>query len=166
MKIARGVFLACFLTMFSIASHGADVFVDCVAPGALNAALGALNPADFNLVRISGTCPEDVDLSGFANLELRADPSATIGSSDPNTPALRMFGAGTITLRGITIDAADERQNSPDQRHRPLPVRGRHSVRGLWHPRLRFRGTVHRQHDGWRLGARHPCRRCAVGCHR
>jgi hypothetical protein len=37
MKIARGVFLACFLTMFPIASHGADIFVDCKVDS-LNAA--------------------------------------------------------------------------------------------------------------------------------
>lgn len=69
----------------------------------INAALASLPPAGPNAVFITGTCQENVIVSGFTNLLIAGNPSATIQPATPNGHPLEIFNSQRVTIQGTFL---------------------------------------------------------------
>ena len=88
-------------------AHAAAVLVDCSKKGTtLTAAIAKLTKSAPNTVTISGTCTEDVTVSGFTGLTLVGNPGAAItGTLTPSAgTTLTVNGGSSITVQSLTIN--------------------------------------------------------------
>jgi hypothetical protein len=88
-------------------AQAAVVTVDCTKKGTtLTAALAKLTKSVANTVTISGTCTEDVVVSGFTGLTLTGNSGAAItGTLSPaGGITLTVNGGSSITVQSLTIN--------------------------------------------------------------
>ncbi len=106
-KHILGVTVALLLAAPIFSAQAALVSVDCSKKGTtLTAALAKLTKSVANTVTISGTCTEDVSVSGYTGLTLIGNPGANItGTLTPSGgTTLTVNGGSTITVRSLTIN--------------------------------------------------------------
>ena len=102
-----GVTLALLLAAPVFSVQAALVSVDCSKRGTtLTAAIAKLTKSVANTVTISGTCTEDVSVSGHADLTLIGNPGANItGTLTPSAgTTLNVTGGSRITVQSLTIN--------------------------------------------------------------
>src|SRR5208283_255781 len=66
------------LTLCASSAMANPTFVNCDAGQSLNSAISKLDKQVPNLVLVQGTCTNYVEIAGFENLTIRANPSATV----------------------------------------------------------------------------------------
>jgi hypothetical protein len=102
-----GVTVALLLAAPVFSAQAAAVSVDCSKKGTtLTATLAKLTKSVVNTVTISGTCTEDVTVSGYTGLTLVGNPGAAItGTLTPSGgTTLTVNGGSTITVQSLTIN--------------------------------------------------------------
>src|SRR5215813_7139367 len=107
MKHIVRVTVALLLAAPVFSAQAALVTVDCTKKGTtLTAALAKLTKSIANTVTISGTCAEDVSVSGYADLTLIGNPGAAItGTLTPSAGiTLNIAGASHVTVQSLTIN--------------------------------------------------------------
>jgi hypothetical protein len=88
------------------------VDVDCSDPKAkirtIADGLSQVPTSGPSVVRVTGTCNENVEIVGYQNLTLRGNPTATInGGTDPNFAAIAV-GGSTVSIRNFIINGGGE----------------------------------------------------------
>ena len=87
--------------------------VDCGNPSAkvktINSGLSLLGDTRPAILLISGTCHENVVISGLDRVTLQGNPTATIdGGSDPIVGTVEIFDSQDVSLVNLTITAGGE----------------------------------------------------------
>ena len=105
-KHILGVAAALLLAAPVFSAQAALVSVDCSKKGTtLTSALAKLSKSVANTVTISGTCTEDVSVSGYADLTLIGKPGANItGTLIPSGGTTLTVGGSRITVQSLTIN--------------------------------------------------------------
>ena len=106
-KHILAVTVAFLLAASVFSAQAAVVSVTCVKKGTtLTGALAKLTKSVANTVTISGTCTEDVSVSGYADLTLIGNPGANItGTLTPSGgTTLTVDGGSKITVQSLTIN--------------------------------------------------------------
>jgi hypothetical protein len=101
-----GAAVALLLAAPVLSAQAASVVVDCTKKGTtLTAALTKLTKSASNSVTISGTCTEDVSISGYADLTLIGNPGAAIaGTLTPSGGTTLTVSGSSITVQSLTIN--------------------------------------------------------------
>lgn len=101
---------AFYLLVLPPVGRAASVQVICPggSPGAfpsISAALSTLNPNDFNVITVSGTCVENVFIDTFQHLFIQSafGQTATVTAADPSRFALVAFQSTGILLTGLVF---------------------------------------------------------------
>jgi hypothetical protein len=102
-------FAACgvAISMFTSVAQAGDSKVNCSSPGAngkISNVLSRLNPADTNVVRVSGHCHENLVIQGFDRLSLIAEPGAVIeDASGGQLNVVYISDSQRVVIQGFTI---------------------------------------------------------------
>ena len=122
MRLVRpGLMVVCAFLFAFVAFTGsasaATVTVGCAgtAPAAYNftsvtAALNSLAGSAGNVIVISGTCHETIDVTGFRYLTLTGTPGATLTAPAPNVPmpiTLSIRDGVEVTVENLSIEGPD-----------------------------------------------------------
>ena len=101
-----GVAAALLLAAPVFSAQAAAVAVDCSKKGTtLTAAIAKLTKNVSNTVTISGTCTEDVSVSGHTDLTLVGNPGAAItGTLTPSAGTTLTVSGSKITVQSLTIN--------------------------------------------------------------
>ena len=88
------------------------VVVNCDAGRTISWGLSQLATAGPSVLKVNGTCRENVSISGFHNLEITANgaelwpaPSGP-GTSWAGTYVMEVVGSSAVTIKGLTVHAA------------------------------------------------------------
>jgi hypothetical protein len=86
--------------------------VNCDAGKTISWGLSQLATAGSSVLKVNGTCRENVSISGFHNLEIAANgaelwpaPSGP-GTSWVGTYVMEVVGSSSVTIKGLTVHAA------------------------------------------------------------
>ena len=87
-----------------------EVLVRCDAGQKIGWALSKLDKMRPNVVRVSGACQENVDISGFDDLTIVGKPGATLLPVPPVTAhAIGVWASHLVSIEGLTIRITDGR---------------------------------------------------------
>ncbi len=100
---------AALLLFVANAAFADSAVVDCTGatPGAfttITAALASLPAAGPNTISVSGTCTENVVISGRTGLSIFGNPSATVHPANPNGRVLAIFGSQQVGASNVVFD--------------------------------------------------------------
>jgi hypothetical protein len=100
-SLAAGViFLAATLA-------SADTKVDCAKGESINTALSKLKKTEPNVVKVAGTCAEDVTIEGFDNLRLAADGPAVLTPATASSNRILLVNASRlVAIDGFAVNIA------------------------------------------------------------
>jgi hypothetical protein len=107
--VSSAIAVGCLVAL-SVAAQGADLKVHCGGKGALstiNGALKLLNPAGPNTLFVSGTCNENVIISGFGRLTLIGRAASITDASGGTGFVVDIEDSKDITLQGFTINGGN-----------------------------------------------------------
>jgi hypothetical protein len=93
------------------ASPGAkEILVRCDSGGKIGWALSKLDKTRPGIVKVSGTCQENVLISGFDDLRIVGKPGATLLPVPPQTAyAIEVLASRTVSIEGLTIRQTGDR---------------------------------------------------------
>jgi len=95
------------ISLFTSVIQAADTRVNCHQPGVKGTiayALKWLNPADTNVVRVSGHCVENLVIRGFNRLSILAEQGALIeGVSGVDLPVIEISDSLRVVVQGFII---------------------------------------------------------------
>lgn len=95
------------LSLFTAVAHAGDSKVNCSSPGhagKIANVLSRLNPADTNVVHVSGRCHENLIIQGFDRLSLIAEPGAVIeDASGGQAAVIEILDSQRVLIQGFTI---------------------------------------------------------------
>ena len=95
------------LSLFTAVAHAGDSKVNCSSPGhagKIANVLSRLNPADTNVVHVSGHCRENLIIQGFDRLSLIAEPGAVIeDASGGKAAVVEILDSQRVLIQGFTI---------------------------------------------------------------
>jgi hypothetical protein len=87
-----------------------EILVRCDSGGKIGRALAKLDKARPGVVKVSGTCQENVVISGFADLRIVGKPGATLLPVPPQTAyAIEVVGSQTVSIEDLTIRQTGDR---------------------------------------------------------
>ena len=83
-----------------------EIKVDCNKGESINAAIAALDPREPNLITVSGTCTESIDVFNFNDLSIVAAPGAVLIPDPAFEEAVFLNVAIRFRLIGFTINGS------------------------------------------------------------
>jgi len=96
------------MAFLSNPAHGADLTVLCGGKGpftTIQSALKFVNPSIRNTIIVSGTCNENVVITGFDHLSLKAKPGATVNDASGGAGfVLNIEQSNDVTVEGFRIN--------------------------------------------------------------
>jgi hypothetical protein len=100
---------ACSLLLLSSFAFAGNAVVDCsgATPGAFTSihdALASLPAAGPNFISVTGTCHENVVMSGRTDLNISGNPSATVVPGNANGHLLAIDASQRVGIQNITFD--------------------------------------------------------------
>ena len=108
-RSAHVLFTLFVLVLFASTASAANVSVDSDHPkkNTIQAALDSLKKQGPHTVTVSGTCVEYVVISGFDDLNLIANPGASINDPHPGAPEgsmVSIFTSHVVVVDGFTVN--------------------------------------------------------------
>lgn len=106
LRLFAGILL---LAIAPAAAYGAGAVVDCsgATPGAftsITAALASLPTAGPNSISVVGTCHENVVFTGYTDLTIFGNPTATVVPGNANGHLLAITSSTRIGIQNLTFD--------------------------------------------------------------
>jgi hypothetical protein len=111
-KRRMGAAIALVLAVPVSSVNAASIAVDCNKKASVNAALGKLDRSAANTLTISGSCTENVVVSGHRDLTIvgatGASLTATVVSGDNATDTVTINGNSRVTIQSLLINAGQQ----------------------------------------------------------
>src|SRR5215208_1756275 len=83
----------------------ADTKVDCAKGESINAALSKLKKTEPNVVKVAGTCAEDLAIEGFNDLQLVADGTAVLAPATASSKRVLLVNSSfRVAIDGFTVN--------------------------------------------------------------
>jgi hypothetical protein len=115
--VRKGAFLVaglllppCVFAAPAVPTPNKDVVVRCDAGQTIGGALSKLDKTRPNVLKVSGTCQENVAISGFLDLTIVGAAGATLVPVPPTTAyAIEVSASGAVSIQGLTIRQPEDR---------------------------------------------------------
>jgi len=103
----KSLLLVGLFLLTSLVANASTFYVNCdrTGPtGKISNFLKFINPIEPNVIKVSGTCHENIQINSFDRLSLIAMPGATLlDTSNGGQPVIQVDDSRRITIQGFTI---------------------------------------------------------------